>query len=293
MNRIEVVRNTSMVKIVGYLQQLTEIYPLLFESTVGVTFMGSPCLYLRDKQVTLKPFVFVENAFGCVELKMDDTNNNVTIALDTLLEDGEIGGTFMMMDDLELPDSICVQLFDYNINIRYSVRGAGKMEIIQYDREAIIRRHTIANIIHGTMERANGSVEMSQAEVGKMVGNIYSNFERQYVSNLVKDYPTLFRLGGKNEEQLFFKEEYKEIYDSALNVGVMGLQYEVTPVDSISFQLRITFALGKPGGIPNRLWITQELSDALCVALYDMNFEIMGLDKEMIIRRHTIENIVN
>ncbi len=53
-------------------------------------------------------------------------------------------GILFMRADLNLSDQSCIALYEHNIDIAYN---AGN-RTVYYDREAIIRKHTIQNIIN-------------------------------------------------------------------------------------------------------------------------------------------------
>lgn len=142
---METVRNTSPNRIAGYLSGIVEGYPLLFEPAIVYNERGYPSLHLKDKSICQLPFEFAGHTFGTVELECIDNGNVLLFSLDIELP-GE-SDSFTMRNDLKLSDKQCISLYEYNIEIKYTVHEGQKMDIIYYDREMITRRHTIENII--------------------------------------------------------------------------------------------------------------------------------------------------
>lgn len=116
---------------------------------------------------------------------------------------------------------------------------------------------------------------------------------KEYILTLVECYPELFCL--RDNDQLFFTKKYHPIYDSELKIDRRTYDVGIKPMKSdIDFQFRLSLPSEKEYNIPKCIWVSPKyvLSDDLCIGLYEMNIDIHGYERQAIIRRHTIKNII-
>lgn len=132
---------------------------------------------------------------------------------------------------------------------------------------------------------------------GSMADMLADQLVQEYITAVIEWYPDLFRYGGMGNEELFFNGEFERIYPNALRIDRWSIEFDIKPKKSdIDFQFRMTLpTVEDVDDMPRHLWVSPRstLADALCVALYGMNIEISGYDRQSITRRHTISNILS
>lgn len=111
--------------------------------------------YLQDTSITLDPFYLTNNpnnSNGVVRCEFINSNSDIEIRLNLYLNDGKISnmasyGQLILPGDI-LSEESCVKMFELNIEIYWECysNGIGR-DYDTYDREAIMRRHTIRKII--------------------------------------------------------------------------------------------------------------------------------------------------
>ncbi len=125
----------------------------------------------------------------------------------------------------------------------------------------------------------------------------YKTIAEQFYQTIVEQYPKLFEY---KDGELYFIDELKVIYSNALRVIDINIAFEITPglTGCKDFRLPIrkkaspNYFAGSDGFV-DKLDIYIELPDHLCMLFYEYGLFIHGHDREAIMRRYTINNIIN
>lgn len=99
------------------------------------------CIGLDELHVTMQG-MFVEF------VPIDYYNGQCSFTFKLVLRHDLVEGVLLVCDSLDIPDDICVELYNMNIGIlSEDGEGSYRRKDQKYDRSTIMRRHTIANII--------------------------------------------------------------------------------------------------------------------------------------------------
>lgn len=124
-----------------YLERYNHLIDVTFDDTGYVTSMS-----FIGQKLELDHCSYDRIRFKTYTLPGISTGNRnqfqVRLFYLTLYLDGT-PGDFCITEDLKLSNEMCIHMFENDINIRYD-NGS---ESVYYDRQAIMRKHTIENIL--------------------------------------------------------------------------------------------------------------------------------------------------
>jgi hypothetical protein len=121
-----------------YIPKIMKMYPDLFE--FSHTRINEPILVLKDSNISPLYFRISEIGVDKIYIKTYCSNYGFTLSTDVVI------GEFTILDNYTIPESSCIGLFMYNIDIKYLNFFTAKMEY--YDRVSIMRKNTLNTIIN-------------------------------------------------------------------------------------------------------------------------------------------------